>query len=127
MANVGGAWDNAKKYIKGGYFGGKGSDAHKASVNGHLLYELHPKSFLSNFWGAVHSSECAQCNAEILIATFVGHNIEYHFIGFKHPFCTNASHIGNGTFYAVFYNPIVGGNTLAVNGEHSRCYCCTHA
>ena len=34
MANSGGAWDNAKKYIEGGHYGGKGSDAHKAAVIG---------------------------------------------------------------------------------------------
>ena len=34
MANAGGAWDNAKKYIETGHLGGKGSDAHKASVVG---------------------------------------------------------------------------------------------
>lgn len=34
MANAGGAWDNAKKYIEGGEFGGKGSDCHKAAVTG---------------------------------------------------------------------------------------------
>ncbi|MDK2973779.1 MAG: K(+)-stimulated pyrophosphate-energized sodium pump [Methanofollis sp.] len=34
MANAGGAWDNAKKYIEQGHYGGKGSDAHKASVTG---------------------------------------------------------------------------------------------
>ncbi|WP_143760840.1 sodium/proton-translocating pyrophosphatase, partial [Clostridium haemolyticum] len=34
MANAGGAWDNAKKYIEGGAHGGKGGDAHKASVVG---------------------------------------------------------------------------------------------
>ena len=34
MANSGGAWDNAKKYIEAGNFGGKGSDSHKAGVVG---------------------------------------------------------------------------------------------
>ncbi|MBN1487879.1 MAG: sodium-translocating pyrophosphatase [Anaerolineae bacterium] len=34
MANAGGLWDNAKKYIESGYFGGKGSEAHKAGVVG---------------------------------------------------------------------------------------------
>ena len=34
MANAGGAWDNAKKYVEEGNFGGKGSDVHKATVTG---------------------------------------------------------------------------------------------
>ena len=34
MANAGGVWDNAKKHIEGGAYGGKGSDAHKAAVVG---------------------------------------------------------------------------------------------
>ena len=34
MANSGGAWDNAKKYVEAGNFGGKGSDTHKAAITG---------------------------------------------------------------------------------------------
>lgn len=34
MSNSGGAWDNAKKYIESGHFGGKGSESHKAAVVG---------------------------------------------------------------------------------------------
>jgi K(+)-stimulated pyrophosphate-energized sodium pump len=34
MANAGGAWDNAKKYIEEGHYGGKGSPAHKAAIVG---------------------------------------------------------------------------------------------
>src|SRR5258707_14437490 len=34
MTSGGGAWDNAKKYIEDGHYGGKGSDAHQAGVTG---------------------------------------------------------------------------------------------
>jgi K(+)-stimulated pyrophosphate-energized sodium pump len=34
MANAGGAWDNAKKYVEDGHYGGKGSENHKAAVVG---------------------------------------------------------------------------------------------
>jgi len=37
MANAGASWDNAKKYIEEGHFGGKGSDQHKAAVVGDTL------------------------------------------------------------------------------------------
>ena len=37
MATAGGAWDNAKKYIEVGHFGGKGSDPHKAAVEGDMV------------------------------------------------------------------------------------------
>lgn len=37
MSNAGGLWDNAKKYIEAGHFGGKGSDAHKAAVIGDTI------------------------------------------------------------------------------------------
>jgi K(+)-stimulated pyrophosphate-energized sodium pump len=49
MSNAGGAWDNAKKTIESGVSGGKGSDAHKASVvgdrDGGVYGKLHVSSY----------------------------------------------------------------------------------
>jgi hypothetical protein len=41
MNNAGGAWDNAKKLVELGHYGGKNSDAHKATITGDTVAPLH--------------------------------------------------------------------------------------
>ena len=55
MANAGGAWDNAKKHVEKGNFGGKGTDTHAATVVGDTVGD----PFQGHFWSIdEHSHQC---------------------------------------------------------------------
>jgi len=52
MTSCGGAWDNAKKYIEDGHYGGKGSDAHKA-----CRHRRHRRGSLQGYCGSGRQSD----------------------------------------------------------------------
>ena len=55
MANAGGAWDNAKKHVEKGNFGGKGTDTHTATVVGDTVGD----PFQGHIWSIdEHSHQC---------------------------------------------------------------------
>lgn len=67
MANVGGLWDNAKKYIEDGAFGGKGSDAHKAAVIGDTVGD----PFKDTAGPSINTMLCVMSIISSLFAQFI--------------------------------------------------------
>lgn len=68
MSNAGGAWDNAKKYIEDGNFGGKGTEAHKAGITGDTVGD----PFKDTAGPSINTLQAVQClTSSMFIPLFV--------------------------------------------------------
>jgi len=74
MANAGGLWDNAKKYIEAGAFGGEGSDAHKAAVVGDTVGD----PFKDTAGPSLNTLICVMSLVASLFATLIA---QYNLLG----------------------------------------------
>lgn len=70
MSNAGGLWDNAKKYIEAGAFGGKGSEAHKAAVVGDTVGD----PFKDTAGPSLNTLICVMSLVASLFATLIAQN-----------------------------------------------------
>jgi len=68
MSNAGGAWDNAKKYIEDGNYGGKGSEAHKAGITGDTVGD----PFKDTAGPSINTLQAVQClTSSMFIPVFI--------------------------------------------------------